>query len=107
MKKEELFACLSTAKRLHFIGIGGISMSSIAVFAQERGYEVSGSDRSASEMTERLCARGIRVFYSHAGEHAAGADAVIYTAAVGEDNPEMAYACAHGIPRISRAQFLG
>ncbi|MBQ8696222.1 MAG: UDP-N-acetylmuramate--L-alanine ligase, partial [Clostridia bacterium] len=82
-------------------------MSGIAVFAREMGYEGSGSDRSESDLTARLRESGVRIYLSHAAEHVVGADAVVFTAAVGGDNPEMAYAAEHGIPTVSRAQFLG
>lgn len=107
MNKEILFDTLNNAKKLYFIGIGGISMSSIAMFARQRGYEVSGSDRSESSLTAKLRDAGVKVYLSHAAEHVTGADAVVYTAAVGADNPEMAYAAEHNIPTVSRAQFLG
>lgn len=107
MSKEILFDTLDKAKKLYFIGIGGISMSGIAVFAREMGYEVSGSDRSESDLTARLRESGVRVYLSHSAEHVVGADAVVFTAAVGADNPEMAYAAENGIPTVSRAQFLG
>lgn len=107
MEKEILFDILDRSKTLYFIGIGGISMSGIAAFAREMGYEVSGSDRSESDLTARLRESGVRIYLSHAAEHVVGADAVVFTAAVGADNPEMAYAIEHGIPTVSRAQFLG
>lgn len=107
MEKDILFNILDNAKKLYFIGIGGISMSGIAVFAREMGYVVSGSDRSESDLTARLRESGVRIYLSHAAEHVEGADAVVFTAAVGADNPEMAYAAENGIPTVSRAQFLG
>lgn len=107
MEKDILFNILDKAKKLYFIGIGGISMSGIAVFAREMGYEVAGSDRSESDLTARLRESGVRIYLSHEAEYVVGADAVVFTAAVGTDNPEMAYAAELGIPTVSRAQFLG
>ena len=107
MNQETLFDTLKRAKKLHFIGIGGISMSSVAMFARFRGYEVTGSDRSESAATARLRENGIRVYATHKAENIGDADAVVYTAAVTMENPEMHAASSRGIPLISRAQFLG
>ncbi len=98
---------LENAKKLHFIGIGGISMSSLAMIACRRGYEVTGTDRAESDATRKLEAAGIKITYEHKAECVLGADAVVYTAAVHEDNPEMAKATELGIPKIKRAEFLG
>ena len=107
MIDKQISDVLKKAEKLHFVGVGGISMSSIAVFAKHRGYEVSGSDRAESEMTKRLEDSGIKVYHTHAASNAQGADAVVYTAAVTRENPEIAYAEDNGIPLISRAEFLG
>ncbi len=107
MNKTELNELLSKVNKLHFIGIGGISMSSLAVIAKQRGFSVTGSDRSKSEATEKLEAQGINVIYAHEASNVEGCDAVVFTAAVHDDNPEMARAIELGIPRIKRAEFLG
>lgn len=107
MIDKKIFDVLQGARHLHFVGVGGISMSSIAMFALERGYTVTGSDRTESDMTRRLEKSGIKIFYSHNAGNVVGCDAVVYTAAVTRENPEIAYAMASGIPLISRAQFLG
>ena len=107
MNDIEIHSLLTHAHILYFIGIGGVSMSSLAAIAQERGYLVRGSDRTSSEITEHLKERGITVFPSHQAEQVIGADAVVYTAAIAQDNPELVYARMHGIPCISRAGFLG
>ena len=104
---EETYAVLENAKRLFFVGIGGISMSSIAFVFKSKGYEVSGSDRAESDMTRKLAAAGIRVYRGHSAENVAGADAVIYTGAVNEQNPEIAEAKRRGLPIIYRADALG
>lgn len=91
---------------LFFIGIGGVSMSALAVLAKEQGYRVGGSDRSASHFTEMLSDEGIPVHIGHAKENVHGYDAIIYNAAIGDENPEFAEARALGLPRIYRADFL-
>ncbi|MBQ9746637.1 MAG: UDP-N-acetylmuramate--L-alanine ligase [Clostridia bacterium] len=107
MNFEETYAALENAKKLFFVGIGGISMSSIAFVFSSKGYDVSGSDRAESDMTRKLAAAGIRVFRGHDGANVAGADAVIYTGAVNMQNPEIAEAKKQGIPIIYRADALG
>ena len=98
---------LATAKRIFFIGVGGVSMSSLAHITKMRGFEVAGSDRKRSRLTERLEAGGITVFEGHAAENVEGFDAVVYTLAIGEDNPEYVRAQELRIPVISRADYLG
>ena len=105
--KEQIEEILKTAKKIFFIGIGGVSMSSLAHISAENGYEVSGSDRNFSAMTERLEAHGIKIYYRHDENNVRGCDAVIYTAAIPETNPEFAYARECGIPLIYRADYLG
>ncbi len=82
-------------------------MSSLAMIAKDRGFAVTGSDRQRSEATEKLEAAGITVIYAHEAENVVDCDAVVYTAAVHDDNPEMAKAIELDIPRIKRAEFLG
>ncbi len=97
---------MSRAKSLFFVGIGGISMSSLAFCCRARGYRVGGSDRAYSAMTERLENEGIPVIHIHDGENIDGYDAVVYTGAVTMENPEMAAASAKGLPIIYRADLL-
>lgn len=104
---EKISKLLSGARHIFFVGIGGVNMSSLAAISAARGYEVSGSDRSASAATERLVRDGIRVHIGHSAENIAGADALIYTVSVPTDNPEYVEAEKTGIPRISRADYLG
>ena len=103
---EGIAATLAGKKRLWFIGIGGVHMALMAEMAMGMGYAVSGSDRVASERTERLFRLGIPIFFGHRAERVVGADAVIYTLAVSPDNPEYAAARHLGIPVISRADLL-
>jgi UDP-N-acetylmuramate--alanine ligase len=107
MKIEELEKTMKGAFCVHFVGIGGISMSSLAAITKKMGYRVSGSDRVASSLTERLSAEGITVFLSHRAEQVREADLVVYTAAVHDDNPELAEAKRLGLPLVSRADYLG
>lgn len=107
MKRSEINDLLGKLKKLHFIGIGGISMSSLAIIANERGFQVTGSDRMESDATKKLESAGIKVVYSHDAQNVEDCEAVVYTAAVHDDNPEMARAIERGIPRIKRAEFLG
>ena len=93
---------------VHFIGIGGISMSGLAEILLERGFTVSGSDMKESELTKRLESHGARVFCGQRAENIIeGIDAVVYTAAVHPDNPEYAAAEAKGLPILTRAELLG
>ncbi len=98
-------------EHVYFIGIGGISMSGLAEILMEEGFLVSGSDSHRSELTEHLREKGARVFYgqqaSNIKEIEQEIGAVVYTAAVHEDNPEFQAAKEAGIPMLSRAQLLG
>ena len=74
---------------VHFIGIGGISMSGLAEILLERGFTVSGSDARESELTKKLEAHGAKLFYGQKAENIQdGIDVVVYTAAIHPDNPE-------------------
>lgn len=103
---QELEQLLPLGRSLFFIGIGGVSMSALAMIAKEKGYRVSGSDRAVSRNTEMLTDAGITVHPCHDAANIAGCDAVIYNAAIGEDNPEYAAAKAAGIPLVYRSCFL-
>ena len=83
---------LSRAESLFFVGIGGISMSSLAFCCRSRGYRVGGSDRAYSTMTEKIEQAGIPVVHVHDGANIEGYDALVYTGAVSMENPEMAAA---------------
>ena len=93
---------------IHFIGIGGISMSGLAELLLDRGFSVSGSDRSASELTEHLEALGAKIAYGQKKENISpDITAVVMTAAISESNPELMRARELGLPVITRAQLLG
>ncbi len=91
---------------LHFVGIGGAGMSGIAEVMLNLGYVVSGSALSKSAVTERLQSLGARVFCGHDKKHIRGADAVVISSAVHEDNPEVVAARELGIPVVPRAVML-
>jgi len=93
-------------KRIHFVGIGGAGMSGIAEVLANQGFEISGSDLVESAATRRLVALGVRIVIGHAAENALGADAVVVSTAVGDDNPEVAAARARHVPIVPRAQML-
>ena len=99
---------LSTINKAHFIGIGGISMSGLAQILHCGGVKVTGSDISESELISHLRSKGIKISIGHSGGNVeADSSLVIYTAAVREDNPEIAAAKAHNIKLIDRAELLG
>ncbi len=93
-------------KHIHFIGIGGSGMSAIAEVLLGLGYTISGSDISASATLYRLGSLGMKVFVGHDASHVEGADAVVTTTAVHEDNPEVMEARARQIPVVPRAIML-
>jgi len=93
-------------KHYHFIGIGGIGMAGLAFLLMSKGYTVSGSDVKESPLLEKLRGQGARIFIGHQGDHARGADFVIYSSAIAEDNAERVYAIHNKIPLLKRAQLL-
>lgn len=99
-------AVLSGAKRLWFIGIGGVHMASLALFAARR-FSVAGSDTREGEGTARLREAGIPVTIGHNAAAACAADAVIFTLAISPEDEEYLAAERAGVPRFSRADFLG
>lgn len=93
---------------VHFIGIGGISMSGLAEILLDAGFTVKGSDRAASTLTEHLEKMGAKIFYGQSADNITDdVDLMVYTAAIKEDNPEFAAAKEKGIPTLTRAQMLG
>ncbi len=93
---------------IHFIGIGGISMSGLAEILMDEGFTVSGSDAHRSELTEHLEKRGAVLYYGQKAENIRdGIDAVVYTAAIHPDNPELLEVQRRNIPLLTRAELLG
>src|SRR4051812_7375521 len=94
-------------QRLHFVGIGGSGMSSLAEVLDAWGFRISGSDGQASETLTRLKALGMRIEVGHKAENVGEAHAVIYSSAVPADNVELVEARRKGIPVVRRAEMLG
>ena len=95
---------------VYFIGIGGVSMSGLAVILKDRGFSVTGSDRSESDVILSLKDKGINVFIGQEAsniDNAGKIDLIVYTAAIHPDNPEFARAKELGIPMLTRAELLG
>ena len=93
-------------RHIHFVGIGGAGMSGIAEVLLNQGYVVSGSDLSASAATRRLQRFGAKVHIGHDATHIVGADAIVTSTAVKEDNPEVVAAHEKLIPVVPRAVML-
>jgi UDP-N-acetylmuramate--alanine ligase len=94
-------------RHVHLIGIGGTGLSAIARLLLERGDSVSGSDRSPSPLATALQAAGAQVFTGHRAENIQGADLVVRSSAIPDDNLEVMAARQAGIPVLKRADFLG
>ena len=93
-------------KHIHFVGVGGSGMSGIAEILHNLGYTVSGSDQADSATTRRLASLGIRVAIGHDELQVTGAEAVVVSTAVRDDNPEVVAARARRIPVVPRAEML-
>ena len=106
-KLNKIESYLVPGKRVHLIGIGGVSMRPLGLVLAGMGMEITGSDMNASVSTDELISKGIRVYIGHAAKNIDGADCIIRTAAVHNDNPEIAAARAKGIPVFERAQAWG
>ena len=97
----------SSIKKIHFVGIGGIGMSGIAEILLDQGFTVTGSDRAASENTDRMKELGAGVFIGHEAKNVSpDVDALVYSSAVAPDNPELQEAQRRKIPVIRRAEML-
>ena len=93
---------------IHFIGIGGISMSGLAEILLKEGFAVSGSDSKESPLTKKLESAGARIIYGQKAENiTTDIDCVVYTAAISKTNPELIEAVAKKIPMLTRAELLG
>lgn len=105
-KNTELL--LETAGHIHFVGVGGISMSTLAALSVAYGYSVSGSDMNESELVKRLANKGVKIYLGHSPNNVVGADVVVYTAAVfGKGLEEVNAAKDKGALVITRGEFLG
>lgn len=100
-------ASLDNIKNIHFVGIGGISMSGLAEIMLTAGYNVTGSDLNSSKIIDRLSIKGAKINIPHDSKNVEGSELVVYTAAVKKDNPEIVRAGELSIPVMDRAEFLG
>ena len=107
MNTSDLFS-LDKPCKVHFIGIGGISMSGIAELLLSRGFQVSGSDNANSPLTESLTQKGASITIGQSSDNIhSDMDLVVYTAAIRQDNPELVAAKEAGITLMTRAEILG
>lgn len=93
-------------KKVHFVGIGGIGMSGIAEILLSRGFEISGSDKAMTEITQRLESLGIKIYTGHSADNVKDVDVLVYSSAVSVDNPEVQAAIEKKIPIIKRSEML-
>jgi len=98
---------MTSFRRVHFIGVGGVGMSGIAEVLCNLGYSVSGSDRASSTTTDRLAGLGIEIHVGHEASNVDGADVIVTSSAIRADNPELVAAHAARIPVVPRAEMLG
>ena len=94
-------------KRIHMIGIGGSGMCPLAEILHSKGYILTGSDNNESDPLKRIKALGIKVFMGHNPENIEGAELLVYSAAISQDNPEIVAAKEKGIPTMERSHLLG
>jgi UDP-N-acetylmuramate--alanine ligase len=92
---------------IHFVGIGGSGMGGIAEVLINLGYRVQGSDLKANDVTEHLTKLGAKVVFGHSAQNVEGADVVVVSSAVAENNPELLAARAQRVPVVPRAEMLG
>ena len=98
---------LDGVRRIHFVGIGGSGMSPLAEILHAKGFQLTGTDQNESDNLNRIRALGIPVKMAFDAANVDGADMVVYTVAIPEDNPELAAARQRGIPLLERAKLLG
>ncbi|MHC1694425.1 MAG: UDP-N-acetylmuramate--L-alanine ligase [Eubacteriales bacterium] len=98
---------LSEYDNIFFSGIGGISMSSVALIMRSQGHKVWGSDIASSPNTDRLEREGIEVLYGHSADNVRDAELLVFNSRIKEDNPEIVEARRRGIPIVPRALVIG
>ncbi len=104
---EVIGDCMSRCRAVFFIGVGGVSMSSICRVTMGMGMRCGGSDRVVSSVLHELEKMGAQIHIGHDASHLDGYDAVVYTLAIDDENPEYAEAKRRGLPLFSRADYLG
>jgi UDP-N-acetylmuramate--alanine ligase len=97
---------MTDRKSVHFIGIGGTGLSAIARVLLENGYVVTGSDRTLTPLAKSLLAEGVRIDIGHRAENISGAQVVVRSSAIPDDNVEVIAAQRLGIPVLKRSEFL-
>ncbi len=98
---------IKSAKRIHFIGIGGSGMCPLAEILHDKGYYLTGSDNNETDTLKRIRNLGIPVVLGQKAENVDGADMVVFTAALLPDNPELVAAREKGIPTFERSKLFG
>ncbi len=98
---------LKNKKHIHFIGIGGSGMYPLVQILHSKGYNLTGSDNNETETLKAVRDMGIPVYLGQRAENINGADFIVYTAAIMEDNPELVAAKESGVPVLERSQLLG
>ncbi|MDE6059896.1 MAG: UDP-N-acetylmuramate--L-alanine ligase [Clostridia bacterium] len=93
-------------KKIHFIGIGGVGVNALCKLAMDSGAEVSGSDAKLNNLCARLMERGVKICEGEDASMTSGADMVVYSSAIKQDNAELVFAREHNIPTLERQQFL-
>lgn len=104
---SDISKVLKNAKNIHFIGIGGSGMCPLAEILHSKGYRLQGSDNNESSIVDRIRNMGITVMMGQRPENIKGADMIVYSAAISEENPELAAARESGIPTFQRAELFG
>lgn len=97
---------LENIKKLHFVGIGGVGMSAIAEVMLDKGYEISGSDLSDSEVVQKLRSKGAVIYKGHNGSNVEGKEAIVLSSAIHQDNPELVQAKKLGLKIFHRSDIL-
>ena len=97
---------LENIRKLHFVGIGGVGMSAIAEVMLDKGYEISGSDLSESEVVQKLRAKGAVIYKGHNAANVEGKDAIVLSSAIHQDNPELVQAKKLGLKIFHRSDIL-
>lgn len=98
---------IASARHIHMIGIGGSGMCPLAEILHSKGYILTGSDNNESDPLKRIRKLGIPVHMGHSAENINGAELIVYSAAISQDNPELAAAREKGIPTVERSYLLG
>lgn len=94
-------------RHIHFVGIGGAGMCGIAEVLKNQGYDISGSDLKPGKTTDRLAEQGITVHFGHQASNIEGADVLVVSTAIDQENPEIRQAISQRIPVVRRAEMLG